>query len=70
MSWITLLKSLTGLQIFYMLHVAIIQVSGAGWTSGVCDEEVSGVSMEGEDDVMVVEEVGEGLCDLVSEIDE
>lgn len=47
-----------------MLRVAIVRV-GAGWANGACwasgvgDEEISGVSVEGEEDVVVVEEVGE-----------
>ncbi|MCI71733.1 hypothetical protein A2U01_0092996, partial [Trifolium medium] len=39
-----------------MLRVAIVRVSGAGWASGVGDGDVLGVSIEGEEDIMVVEE--------------
>lgn len=46
------------LYILCMLQVAIIQVGGASWANGVGDEEVSCVSMEEEQDVVVVEEVG------------
>lgn len=41
-----------------MLRVAIVVVGGAGWANGVDDREVSGVAVEGEEDVVVVEEAG------------
>ena len=42
-----------------MLRLAIVRVGSAGWASGVGDDEISGVSVDGEEDVVVVEEVGE-----------
>jgi hypothetical protein len=53
-----------------MLRVAIVRVGGAGWASGVGEGEVSGVSVEGEEDVVVVEEAVEGLGGPTGEIDE
>jgi hypothetical protein len=51
-----------------MLRVVIVRVGGAGWASGVGDGDVLGVSIEGEEDIMVVEEAGEGLCGPTGEI--
>jgi hypothetical protein len=50
-----------------MLWVAKVRVGGAGWASGVGDKEVSGISVEGEEDVGV-EEV-EGVCGPTGRID-
>lgn len=41
-----------------MLRVTIVLVDGAVWASGVGGKEVLGVAVEGEEDVVVVEEAG------------
>jgi len=61
------LKSFLGLSIPRMLWVAMVRVGGAGGADGVGDGEVSGESIEVEEDVMVV--VGEVLGGLTMEGD-